>query len=62
MPLYEFVCPQCQTKSEIITKSLEFQTPTCPKCLAPTKRILSPALIKGPFRWYKSTDYGRAGR
>jgi putative FmdB family regulatory protein len=33
MPIYEFLCPKCQTKSSILVKSItESFTPRCPTC------------------------------
>ncbi len=63
MPLVEYACPLDGQITEILVpSSFEDQTPTCPLCMAPMSRKPSTFLIRGPFRWFKKTDYGRAGR
>jgi len=42
MPIYEFMCPKCKARKEIITK----ETPDCDKCkVKMIKQISAPALI-----------------
>ncbi len=62
MPLIEYVCPRDGQTTEILSLHPEHQVPTCPLCLAPMARKPSTFLIRGQFRWYRKTDYGRAGR
>lgn len=37
MPLYEFTCPECGYKTEII-QTFKADAPLCPHCRIPTKR------------------------
>ena len=61
-PIFEFECPKCHEVSEILARTLECQIPLCPSCLTPTEKKLSTYHIRGKWRWYKESDYGRAGR
>ena len=62
MPLYVFECPTCHTTSEVLTRTLDYEVPLCPTCLTPTEKKMSSFHIRGPWKWYKADDYGRAGR
>ncbi|MFC1949779.1 FmdB family zinc ribbon protein, partial [Chloroflexota bacterium] len=42
MPIYEYVCPGCDTKFELLRPfSKSDEEASCPKCQQPSKRVLS---------------------
>jgi putative FmdB family regulatory protein len=47
MPVYEYFCPQCNTKFEML-RSLNMATvdADCPKCGGKAERILSPCALR----------------
>lgn len=57
MPLYEYQCPQCDERLEIIQKISDPPEARCPKCGADMKKLHSaPAIQFKGSGWYK-TDY-----
>jgi len=50
MPVYEYECPECQSKFEVTRKFSETGGGTCPKCGAEGRRVYcAPFLVfKGP--------------
>jgi len=60
MPIYEFECPKCKREEEVITKvNVKLN---CPDCDIQMRKKVSAFHIRGIWRWYKSSDYGAAGR
>lgn len=47
MPLYEYECPQCQTRFEAILHAAEKEEPECPDCGEPARRLLSGFAVRG---------------
>ena len=62
MPLYVFKCPKCGEETELLVANHDNLRPTCPTCNCPTQPMFSNFHIRGPWRWYKSSDYGASGR
>ncbi|MBN2186391.1 MAG: zinc ribbon domain-containing protein [Dehalococcoidia bacterium] len=43
MPIYEYFCPQCNLKFELLRPSSKLnEIPSCPRCHNGAKRMLSP--------------------
>ncbi len=57
VPIYEYRCPKCDRVFEEWQKGFDEQTPPCPDCGEPAKRVISSSafLLKGSG-WY-ATDY-----
>lgn len=46
MPLYEFRCPECNEKGEVV-QPFKADPPLCSQCNQKTKRLMSsPAMVK----------------
>ena len=59
MPLYEYVCDECENRFEVIQKFSDPLASSCPKCGgAVTKQFSSPAIQFKGTGWY-ITDYAR---
>ena len=59
MPLYEYQCQQCGTRSEVLQNHGADPLTTCDKCGGELKRLLSaPAVQFKGAGWYV-TDYAR---
>ena len=57
MPLYEYQCPKCETRFELIQKFSAASVTKCTECGAKSKRLLSaPAIQFKGSGWYV-TDY-----
>ncbi|MBI4366322.1 MAG: zinc ribbon domain-containing protein [Deltaproteobacteria bacterium] len=54
MPMYEYVCSQCNQHTEIIQKFSDTPLSHCPSCGGPMSRLISPSgfILKGGG-WYK---------
>ena len=51
MPLYEYVCQQCQFRFEKLTRRTGSTPPSCPRCKnSDTQRILSTFAVHGKPR------------
>ena len=66
MPIYEYRCDACGECIEVLRKSGDKKLPTCPKCRAVMRKVLSsPAIQFKGSGWYV-TDYakksGHAGK
>ena len=57
MPIYEYVCEECDNHLEIIQKITEEPLTTCPECKGRLKKMISSTsfVLKGTG-WY-ATDY-----
>ena len=62
MPLYEYCCPDCGEKFEKLIQFRDSEESVCPKCSAKSPKVPSTFEIRGFFRWYKPSDYGKASR
>ena len=59
MPLYEYLCDECEHRFELIQKFSDPLASSCPKCDGPvTKQFSSPAIQFKGTGWY-ITDYAR---
>jgi len=59
MPLYEYLCDECEHRFELIQKFSDPLASSCPKCGgAVTKQFSSPAIQFKGTGWY-ITDYAR---
>ena len=57
MPIYEFKCPECGERTEVIQKISDAPASQCPKCGAEMKKLFSaPSFQLKGSGWYK-TDY-----
>ncbi len=57
MPLYEYQCLQCGTRTEHLQKISDPPLPECPKCGGEVKKLISsPAFQFKGSGWY-ATDY-----
>lgn len=57
MPIYEFQCPECGERTEVIQKISDAPAAECPKCGAGMKKLISaPSFQLKGSGWYK-TDY-----
>ena len=62
MPLYEYLCDDCQHKFERIDKFTARQTRKCPKCGGKAKRQLAaPAIQFKGAGWYVTEYGGKSG-
>ncbi|MBI4199761.1 MAG: zinc ribbon domain-containing protein [Chloroflexi bacterium] len=41
MPLYEYVCPQCDTRFEKLRPMTDGVEAQCPRCSTPARRVIS---------------------
>ena len=55
MPLYEYLCRECDTQFERLLPMSQGATADCPHCGTPAPRILS--LIAAPIRGGSSGDF-----
>ncbi len=61
MPLYEYQCLQCGTRTEHLQKISDPPLPECPKCGGGVKKLISsPAFQFKGSGWY-ATDYAAKG-
>jgi putative FmdB family regulatory protein len=59
MPLYEYLCDNCEHRFEVIQKFSDALVSTCPECGGTvTKQMSSPAIQFKGTGWY-ITDYAR---
>lgn len=62
MPLYEYQCTQCATRTEVIRRFSDPPLELCEECGGPLKKLLSaPAVQFKGTGWYV-TDYARKGK
>lgn len=57
MPIFDYVCPKCNEKQEVIQKFIDTQERKCPKCDTLMEKAigLSSFRLKGSG-WYKTTS------
>jgi putative FmdB family regulatory protein len=59
MPLYEYVCQQCDCRYERLERASEPKDGTCPECGGTSHRLIgAPALQFKGSGWYVN-DYGK---
>ena len=62
MPLYEYECPKCHHRFELIEKNTAPETHKCPKCGAKAQRLLAaPAIQFKGSGWYVTDYAGKSG-
>ena|SRR6185295_981967 len=62
MPIYEYQCQQCGTRTELIQKFSDPPLAACPKCGGEVKKLISsPAFQFKGSGWY-ATDYAAKGK
>ena len=59
MPIYEYRCDACGECIEVLRKSGDKKLPTCPKCRAVMRKILSSSAIQFKGSGWYVTDYAR---
>lgn len=47
MPLYEYVCPRCGEKREVLARSADAAAPACPQCGATMDKGWAPVAAVG---------------
>jgi putative FmdB family regulatory protein len=52
MPLYEYICDECEHQFEIIQRASDSEEITCPHCDAPARKLLS---------WFATGSSGPGG-
>ena len=57
MPLYEYQCPQCGEREEIIQRVSDPPQPRCPKCGTEMKKLISAPAIQFKGSGFYKTDY-----
>jgi len=57
MPLYEFKCPPCDSKIEVIQRASDSPYPQCPKCGGDMKKVISAPAIQFKGSGFYKTDY-----
>jgi putative FmdB family regulatory protein len=62
VPLYEYECPKCHHRFELIEKVGAPETHKCPKCGAKAERLLAaPAIQFKGSGWYVTDYAGKSG-
>ena len=61
MPLYEYECQKCHTRTERIEKLSGPHLKVCPKCKGRVERLISPPAIQFKGSGWYVTDYARKG-
>ena len=57
MPIYEYLCQQCNERHEIIQKFSEDPLTHCPKCGGEMKKLFSSPAIQFKGSGFYKTDY-----
>lgn len=57
MPIYEYLCSQCNERHEIIQKFSEAPLTHCPKCGGEMKKLFSSPAIQFKGSGFYKTDY-----
>ncbi|MGZ5442034.1 MAG: FmdB family zinc ribbon protein [Thermoanaerobaculia bacterium] len=61
MPIYEYLCSQCNERHEIIQKFSENPLTHCPKCGGEMKKLFSSPAIQFKGSGFYKTDYAASG-
>ena len=59
MPLYEYVCQDCQRKTEVLQRLRERPLKICPHCGGKLKKAFSAPAIQFKGSGFYTTDYAR---
>ena len=62
MPLYEYECPACAHRFEVIQKFSDAPIDICPKCGGAVSKLFSSPAIQFKGSGFYLTDYGRGGK
>ena len=57
MPIYEYLCSQCNERQEIIQRISEEPLAHCPKCGGDMKKLISSPAIQFKGSGFYKTDY-----
>ena len=60
MPIYEYLCQQCNERHEIIQRISEDPLTHCPKCGGEMKKLISSPAIQFKGSGFYKTDYASA--
>lgn len=60
MPIYEYLCSQCNERHEIIQKFSDAPLTHCPKCGGEMKKLISSPAIQFKGSGFYKTDYASA--
>jgi putative FmdB family regulatory protein len=61
MPIYEYLCSQCNERHEIIQRISEDPLTHCPKCGGEMKKLISSPAIQFKGSGFYKTDYASSG-
>lgn len=61
MPIYEYLCSQCNERHEIIQKISDDPLTHCPKCGGEMKKLISSPAIQFKGSGFYKTDYASSG-
>ena len=61
MPIYEYLCSQCNERHEIIQRISEEPLTHCPKCGGEMKKLISSPAIQFKGSGFYKTDYASSG-
>ncbi len=62
MPLYDYICKDCQHETEFLLRSDETGPSQCPKCLKETfeRKVCAPRFRLGGGGWYETDEKPKA--
>lgn len=58
MPIYEFECLQCGTRTEVLQRFSDPPLAVCPKCGGEVKKLISSPAFQFKGSGFYATDYG----
>jgi putative FmdB family regulatory protein len=61
MPIYEYLCSQCNERHEIIQRLSEDPLTHCPKCGGEMRKLISSPAIQFKGSGFYKTDYPSSG-
>ena len=61
MPIYEYLCSQCNERHEIIQRLSEDPLTVCPKCGGSMRKLISSPAIQFKGSGFYKTDYPSSG-
>ena len=61
MPLYEYECQKCKTRSEVLRKFSDPALTTCDQCGGELKKLISSPAIQFKGSGFYINDYARSG-
>ncbi len=62
MPLYEYACPKCGERIEIIQKLSDPPYTHCPKCGGEMRKLISSPAIQFKGSGFYKTDYAKPAK